>query len=175
VFVACNGTRRPTVPVCNPCLVQLECGCTLYGSGDRLNEMSNFDESCNDRHTESKIFHAVNLAVLNAFYEGINESLTGQALFNESIEDELAPLYLPLFSENVTRLLSADKSASYSLRKLSENLQNDSVIFHSPTEALLYDYINQQPDRAFWSWNHGWVSYAICGQYLLVILIINDR
>ena len=145
LFVVCNGTRRPTIARCNPCLVQLECGCYILAGGNRLNDVGKADEEgCNEKHTESKILHAVNLAMLDAFYEGVNDSLTGQELFNASLDSTLSPLFVPIFGENMTRLLAADKTASYSLKRLAESLENESVAFHSPTEALLVDYINQQ-------------------------------
>ena len=178
LFVVCNNTRRPTIETCNPCLVQLECGCYMLANGNRQNDIGKADEEgCNEKHTESKILHAVNLAMLGAFYEGLNDSLSGQELFNISLDSALSPLFVPMFGENMTRLLAADKTASYSLKRLAESLQNDSVAFHSPTEALLFDYINQQSAQtSFWSFrNFGWVSWAVCGLYILFAALIYDR
>jgi hypothetical protein len=60
---------------------------------------------------------------------------------------------------------------------LAEGLQNDSMVFHSPTEALLFEYINKQTaQNSFWSFrNYGRVSWAVCGLYIIAILAIYDR
>jgi hypothetical protein len=43
----------------------------------------------------------------------------------------------------VTKVLAADSATGYSLAKVADSLKNESIIFHSPVDALLHDVIKQ--------------------------------
>ena len=90
-----------------------------------------------------QVSHALNLAVLQTFYELSNASLNGAQLVNVSLLKTVRPISFPFFSDQTSKLLAADESASYSLKKLAESLQNDSVILHTPAEAVVHDLLRQ--------------------------------
>lgn len=68
---------------------------------------------------------------------------------------EPQPLELPFFSSNITQLLAADDSLAYSLTKISQSLQNASSVLHSPTGAVLFQYMRQmvQTEASFPNFN----------------------
>ena len=135
----CRSRRsRPlSFAPCAPCLVSLPCGCSLTSGEIQLAG----PPVCTNLTTSTSVLHAVNLIVLQHFYDLDNGNLSGSTLLPPANLPPLLPLRLPLFSENATRLLAADESLDYSLRKLANSLANDSVVLHSPSEAILYDYI----------------------------------
>ena len=101
---------------------------------------------------ETGTAHPVNLAILQNFYDMTNVSaLNGEARTRQSEFGNIADLKLPLFAEKTDRLLAADTERSYSLHKLINTLQNESVVLHGPTEGLLYDYVRGQTARVSFS------------------------
>jgi hypothetical protein len=116
-----------------------------------------------------QVSHALNLAVLQTFYELSNASLNGAQLVNVSLLKTVKPINFPIFSDQTYKLLAADGAASYSLKKLTESLQNDSVILHTPAEAVVHDLLRQNSLRCSFeitSWTNSitllpWVAVAI--------------
>ena len=141
----CRSRRsRPlSFAPCAPCLVSLPCGCSLTSGEIQLAG----PPVCTNLTTSTSVLHAVNLIVLQHFYDLDNVNLSGSTLLPPTNLPPLLPLRLPLFSENASRLLAADESLDYSLRKLANSLANDSVVLHSPSEAILYDYIRTVATR----------------------------
>ncbi len=88
------------------------------------------------------VLHSVNLAVLAKFYDLTNASIMSHDLFDFSELKEPKPIEWPIFEADSERLLAADKAAGYSLEKLAISMQNDSVVLHSSSEALLHDLIS---------------------------------
>ena len=132
--------RRPlSIEPCSPCLISLPCGCYVSSSEFRL--AGPID--CSDALSSASVLHGVNLIILQNFYDLANVTLTGNTLFSPNRTYTPAPLRLPIFGENTSRLLASDESIGYSLRKLVSSLANESIVLHSPSEAILYDYINR--------------------------------
>lgn len=174
IKITCNGTEYQTLTNCTPCKIGLDCNCTLdmgYGT-NIIRRMA--DRECTIGQVSTSALHAVNLAVLQTFYDMGSVEIKGDELFQPTQHKIPADISWPFFSKNTTRLLARDREESYSLKKLASSLENSSVVLHSPSEALLYDYIQQQTEvNSFWSFkNYGWVSYAVCTQYVVIGTVI---
>ena len=83
-------------------------------------------------------------------------------------------MHWQIYSENVTKILASDQQDSYSLKKLTETFENGSYAFHSPAEALLYDFLHEySPRQKFWYVNlTSWTTYALLLLYLLAAAFI---
>jgi len=107
------------------------------------------------------------LAILQNFYDMTNvTALNGEAWPRQSEFGNIAELKLPLFAEKTDRLLAADTERSYSLHKLVNNLQNESVVLHGPAEGILYDYVRGQTARlsfSGWEWSdwQAWICVSV--------------
>jgi len=119
---------------CSPCLVYLNCGCNLMQSSMIRHQADNpiVQNRCVGNLSENSVYHAVNLAVLNTFYEMTNISIDGKTLIHNkdklSLDDNFK---LPIFKDdNVEKYLAADESASYSLKKLARIMENETIIYH---------------------------------------------
>ena len=154
---------------CNPCIATVECGCELHVGNEVI--AAEAQRCMREDVADSKLQHAVNLIVLQEFYELTNETLTGRKLFDPSEYREPQPLLWSMYSENTSRLIANDEKLSYSLKKLANSLRNDSVVLHSPSEALLFDYImNSSLQQPFWYFNFwSWSTYAIFGLFIFAI------
>lgn len=131
----------------NTCLIELGCGCRVASfSANVVERICPTDQSDSD----STILHAVNLIVLQHFYDMTNLSITGKTLLNQYERISPAAVNWKLYGDKVDKLLAADNSASYSLSKLAASLQNDSKIFHTPAEVLLEDIITEQSLHKIW-------------------------
>jgi len=75
------------------------------------------------------------------FYDMTNVSISGRDLFAPSRLEDQPAVDWPLFSDNTSGVLARDKEAGYDLAKLAESLKNESVVYHSPSEAVLDDLI----------------------------------
>jgi hypothetical protein len=78
-----------------------------------------------------------------------NVTLKGKSLLDHDHRLEPEGINLTFFGENTTKLLAADEAASYSLRKLAGSLENSSVVYHNPSEALLAEFMYQRGPRKF--------------------------
>jgi hypothetical protein len=85
---------------------------------------------------------------------------------------EPAEMHWKIYSENVSRLLAGDQQNSYSLQKLIETFENVSYAFHSPAEALLFDFLTEySPQEKFWYVNlSSWTTYVLLLLYVLAII-----
>jgi hypothetical protein len=154
----CKTTRRrrplSTEP-CAPCLVTSPCGSSVSSGEAKFTGPSDCTSTA-----RTSVSHGVNLIVLQHFYDMNNVTLTGNTLFSPSRLNSPTPLHVPLFSDQTSRLLAADESVSYSLNKLASSLQNDSVVLHSSSDAILYDYLIVLPTNKLdflilRKWRHG--------------------
>jgi len=70
-------------------------------------------------------------------------SISGLDLFAPSKLENQPATDWPLFSDNTSDVLARDKEAGYDLAKLAESLKNESVVYHSPSEAVLDDLLTK--------------------------------
>jgi hypothetical protein len=149
-----------------PCIVDLGCSCTLAAGEFSLEA----EASACDNHTSStEVSHAVNLAVLQAFYDLDNDTLTGGALLPPSKMRDIQGIKLPLFDTD--RLLAADEAAGYSLRKMVDALQNESVILHTPAEAVIHDFMTRMTEISkFPGWT-SWFTYVSVLPWVVIGLL----
>ena len=165
----CPGqpSQIPTSKPCTPCLLQLNCNCQLFVSVPFT--VLQPPKICDNVTTQTEIGHAVNLAILKSFYDLGNVTLTGSSLFKTSELPDHQPLSLTFFGDSTSKLWAADDSASYSLKRLTEGLKNDSVILHSPAEAIVHDLLTRNAlltthkltDWTFWVTIIPWVAIAV--------------
>jgi hypothetical protein len=83
---------------------------------------------------------------------------------------EAQPLKLPFFGDGTAKLLVADESTSYSLKKLTDSLKNDTVILHMPAEAVLKELLSHplMTGRPDWS---NWLSWAALAPWVAIALL----
>jgi hypothetical protein len=167
-----------TLHTCNPCLLQLACGCSLRRSRSLLIKAP---DCISDNQTDSSGFlhsssflHAVNLPLLKSFYNMTNHTIAGDTLFSPLQLQPLDDLHLPLFGDEVSRLLAADKTVGYSLNKMADSLQNESVVLHSNAEAMLLEYLRRpKVSRSFWTFDFdSWLPWVVCTSYLLLFFAL---
>jgi len=128
---------------CNPCLITMDCGCMLKQKGSGRTDKTVIQHNCVGNLTENTVLYAVNLIILEHFYQLTNVSVDGKTLLARAEELSIKPITWPLFGDNVTKQLTADEEKSYSLGKLVSELQNGSTsLYHSASEALLAQYID---------------------------------
>jgi hypothetical protein len=142
----CKTTRRRrplSIAPCAPCLITLPCGCSVSSGEAKFTGPSD----CTSTARSASVYHGVNLIILQHFYDMNNFTLTGNTLFSPARLNSPTSLHIPLFSDQTSRLLAADESVSYSLNKLTSSLQNDSVVLHSSSDAILYDYLHRLADK----------------------------
>ena len=128
-------------------------------------------DDCESRPTSrlsSRPQYLVNLAILQSCYDLTNETFSGDKLYYGDTLPSFEALKLPLLNSNISRILAADTEASYALNKLVNSFQNESVILHSASEAVLMDYIEGQiAPSPFWLINmQDWQTWLL----LIVVL-----
>ena len=133
----------PTRHDCSPCIIRVPCGCSLLA--DEL-EIVRDEFECENKSSTLDVGHAVNMAVLQSFYDMANETVLGSSLFEPHELREPEPLKLSFFGDTI-KLLAADERASYSLQKLADSLRNDTVIINTPAEAVLRQMLNSAIDN----------------------------
>ena len=148
-----SAKPAPFTESCTTCFLKLTCGCRILAhSGLSLLDSARKEHeielgTCNYlSEIRPAVLHTVNLAVMRHFYDMTNTSINGRDLFAPSRLEEQPAVNWPLFSDNMSGILARDKEAGYDLGKLAESLQNDSVVYHSPSEKALddlYDRLQQ--------------------------------
>jgi hypothetical protein len=160
VITVCNGVQREKND-CELCLLTLQCGCVL--SSARWNLTADITSCSDSTLASASLDHAVNLALIQKLYETSNLSFSASALFDYDKLPQLAPIQLPILASNVTRLFAADTQQTFSLNKIAQNLANDSIVVHSPSDAFFYDFFTRKfAADSFFHFNAGnWISWAI--------------
>jgi hypothetical protein len=114
--VECNGVAHTAVRNCTPCIVTLNCNRTTdMGGGLQLIKRSD-DSVCQSDHEGVSVAHAINLRVLQTFYEMGNTKLNGSVLFHPGSLIKTSDIVLPLFSDTTSKSFASDQKASYSLK-----------------------------------------------------------
>jgi hypothetical protein len=169
IHSSCNGEPHTpsTGSTCAPCLITLSCGCSLSTNEAVLSAARS---DCESRNATVDVLHSVNLAVLQSFYDLANVSLTGNKLNKPASLREAQPLKLPFFGDGTAKLLAADESTSYSLRRLTDSLKNDTIILHTPAEAVLKELLSHplMTGRPDWS---NWLSWATFAPWAAIALL----
>ena len=169
ITVSCDDRiSEPTTELCAPCVIHLDCNCTLMDHGRIVQKEI---QGCHwDGPAGVSVMHPVNLALLQQFYDTGNENLSTQLLLDPSQVKRPVDLNLPFFGSNISQILAADKTDGYILSKVAESLKNNSVIYHSPSEALLNDVIrvmNRPP--SFFSFDSNLI--LVTGAYVAIGLL----
>jgi hypothetical protein len=173
LVITCTGTTQPntSVTMCDLCLLRLECGCTLHSNGMSLVREKDCDTT---NETTSSLLHAVHVPLLQTFYEVANQTLSGRMLIPPSELRRPQELTLPIFGQNLSKILAADTAAGYSLTKLAESLQNKSVVYHTPADAIVHQVMEQlSTPRSFWAFDmSSWMSWMSYLMYALTIVLL---
>ena len=153
-----NESRRLD---CNPCLITVGCGCRVHSASWIV-----IERFCPENESDSSMLYTVNLIVLQHFYDITNLTMTGKSRMTP--EDRILPVGVKweFYGEKVSKLLAADDSASYSLKKLAASLQNESQVYHTPAEALLSDIINEQALHKFFG-----LDLSILNAWAIAVLV----
>jgi hypothetical protein len=170
--IACKWTTNKPVSTqpCVPCVTIIGCSCVLNSVEVRI--VGPID--CNKTPSTTSTLHsAYNAAVLREFYDLANQTLQGDHLVAPQNLTPLQPLDVPFFSKNISQLLAADASLSYSLSKISASLTNSSSVIHSPTEAILFQYLHQiaKADAVFPNFN-SIETWFILGPIPCIVLLL---
>ena len=143
-LVDVNGTRP--VPRCAPCLITLSCSAQLH---DTQGLLIPSPVLCNPRQESPDIAYPVNRALLDTFYDDDNDTAL-ESLRNQP--PELPPLNLTAYNSEASQRAASDTVISYSMKKLAAAMQNDSVILHTPAEALIYDFVHAEKQTVISQW-----------------------
>jgi hypothetical protein len=161
MHASCLGetSKPPTSQPCSPCLIHIECGCSLLSDETTLFSAQT-TRPCDNFSATVEVRHSVNLAILQSFYEVTNISLSGRSLLRAEQVPEHQALELKFFGEATDKLWAADEAASYSLKRLSESLKNDSVIMHTPAEAIVHEMLTRNTLLTTFTWTNwnAWLS-----------------
>ena len=152
--------------MCAPCIVRLNCSCQLFANTPHVALQP--PKSCDNSSSKSEFRHTINLAVLHTFYDMSNVSFTGTTLLTANQLTEHHPLELPFFADSTAKLWAADDTTSYSLRKLSEGLRNQTIILHSPAEAIVHDFLSRNTLLETFQWTD-WTAWLKLLPWLAVI------
>ena len=157
LHASCSPDRflPPSQHECTPCMIRVSCGCSLLATEV---EIVRDGLDCTNSSTTLDVGHAVNMAVLQSFYDMTNETVFGRTLFQPSQVKEPVPLNFTFFGETM-QMLAADEQASYSLKKLADSLRNDTVIVNTPAEAVLRQMLNQVVDNSGFPGWFDWYTY----------------
>ena len=166
--ITCNSVQKQTLADCNPCSIALGCGCQIKSLKSEV-----VRRTCVGNITfDSDILYAVNMIVLQHFYDVTNVSVSGKALMATGNRLFPAAIRWKLYGEKVNGLLAADDTASYSLKKLALSLQNDSTVFHTPAEAILSDIIHEQANHKILGTDLSIVNSIVIFTLVLAISIL---
>lgn len=174
MILTCDNSTEPSLSEippanCSLCLLKLRCNCGI--TADRLQLSANLLNCNTNNSTESgnsEVLHAVNLVLLQKFYELDNQSMNAELLKVTSQVIDPQDIKIPLFSENTTRILAQDQQQSYVLNRIVEAMENTTDhITHGSAEALLFDYIQSHSTEDFWDLN--WWSFRTWGVALLYV------
>jgi hypothetical protein len=176
ITIMCTGLPAQSIGECNPCLITVGSGCKVMSKSITIVERPGVINIS----SISQAWHAVNLIVLQHFYDTSNLTITGKSLMSE--DNKLLPegVNWKLYGEKVTSLLAADDTASYSLKKLASNLQNESVVFHTPAEAILSSIIHEQAKHKIFGielsvFNAGIITALVFVVVCLVLVQLRTR
>jgi hypothetical protein len=133
---------------CTLCFLKLQCQCNMTAEGLVLEKSR---PSCDvNESSSSEVLHAVNLVLLQKFYDLTNESVDAELLRVTEQVKSPQDIIIPLFSENTTRLLTQDQKQAFALNQTVDAMANTTDhISYSSAEALLLDYIQAHPTGTF--------------------------
>ena len=150
---------------CTPCVIKVPCGAQLSVSDENLIPPR---LDCINDSAVADVIYPVNKAVLDAFYDDFNES---DADLFPSTPSILPELNLTAFNTEAAGRTASDQTISYSMKKLASALQNDSVILHTPAEALIYNFVHAERSAGWWDC-FTWSNLVIT--LLFVIICLNS-
>ncbi|CAG2210083.1 unnamed protein product [Mytilus edulis] len=137
----CPG-KQTTLPGCKFCVIQLPCKCSLSTVSLYLPPRL---VNCYNKTSELSVFHPINLAVLQEFFnQNKLKTILGDSLFSNQISMTIPNF--KFYTHTMSNILAADHEVHLSLKKMSAAARNDSLIFKSLTEPLLYGQIELQSE-----------------------------
>ena len=148
VTVVCNSGRH-FIRECIPCIVHIDqCDCHIRVQMGQENMMIHQTSQLCARDTEkipTRFYAPVNLAIFQKFYKiCVNETLKAHQHFHPDNFPVIQSLNLTIQGEEMHNLLAPDEQLSFSLKKISRNLKNQSMMLTHSAEHVLFDYFEQQ-------------------------------
>ena len=172
--VICNfqTMRNLTNHACHLCVIRLRCGCSVHEGNGPARWTNTKCHKGELNHTS--IVHNINLVALQTFYDTTNATLSASELYTSNELRQIEDLNFTLFEDKANHLLTWDEQASHSLKKLAIAMKNDTAIFHSPTEAILYDLMHQTPTIPTGiQWDiQTYAIIALAGLYILLLIFL---
>lgn len=131
----CKNEKKK-VAGCNFCVIHVPCECSVTTTHTFL------PARLTDCHEEtSEKLHPVNLALLQQFF---NDSTLNDIGSNTLFQNPLAtdvPNF-KIYNHSMNQILADDNQAHLNLEKMANSAKNNSLIFQSLTESLLYGDIS---------------------------------
>jgi hypothetical protein len=170
MHASCPNYRKAlTAEVCAPCLLKIGCGCSISARETTLVSKQTLRD-CETFSSAIEARYAVNLAVLKSFYDMASFNLTGKTLWAAGQTPEQQALELKFFEDVTNKYWAADETASYSLKKLTDSLKNQTVILHTPAEAVVHDMLSRNVMFTTSAWSQAtWLSLYLGQQYILIV------
>ena len=125
--------KQRLVPGCTFCLVNIPCECSLSTPSlyfaPRL-------VHCYHHTSEFSVFHPVNLALLQEFFDDNTlNNILADTVFETPIQLQIPDF--KFYNHNMSKILAIDHTQQMSLRRVATAAKQDQVIFKSLTEPLL--------------------------------------
>jgi hypothetical protein len=171
MHAACPTYRKPlTAEACAPCMLKIGCGCSISARETTLVAKQTLRD-CGTFLSHVEARYAVNLAVLKSFYDMTSFNLTGRTLWAAGQTPEQQPLELKFFEDAANRYWAADETASYSLKKLADSLKNQTVILHTPAEAVVHDMLSRNVMFTTSAWSQ-WTTWLSLLPWAAVVFLV---
>jgi hypothetical protein len=84
-----------------PCSITPGCGCSLVADDVSLTASTLEEVDCNSNTSTDDVLYAVNLAILQSFYDLANTTLYGKLLTPSGGLQQVQPINLPFIGEDV--------------------------------------------------------------------------
>jgi len=139
VTLDCGGEIR-IVDGCVQCVREISCNCRVGIFWENSTQLTRFWSPklarCRSSVNITKVRYVVNMASLQSFF---SDTSLG-ALTGSSYLDQPLPVELPVFrhyKHKFHQFISKDVKRSHDLRKFSNRVKNDSIVFHEVSDIVL--------------------------------------
>lgn len=171
--ISCDKSNEITHDIrqCVPCFIDLQCNCML--TAFQKKPLTIETERCTDQTVkDTSVLSPINLILLQSLYDLSNVTLLANDLFPPNKNISMQPLDFKILSPPGDTFLASDIKISYSMKKLADNIKNDSIILHNPTEALLLNYISSHTLSSFYDYLTSWIIWLFLIAYIIIIFLI---
>lgn len=148
--------RTSTIPGCTFCVIKFPCLCSVTTSKFYLPPRL---DNCHNTTRITKL-HAVNLALLQQFFEKELTHITGDTLFEEPMDIKIPGFNI--YQHNLSNVLSNDHKQHLNLMKMAEATKSEQQIYQSLADSLAAENFNDLSSSA-WPLSTKVTSYLALG------------